>query len=190
MARLMLEIKKTSKLKHKGIKYSNFKGGQYCPHCNKPVFMQKYWGYSGSDWDVKIKPCPHVIYIWEESSGGSRFWKVRPDFGKRYIQSLINSPKYFKKLSQPQTYALKQNEIASFATGTFKCTSLIGQRVGGFGWDIPSESHSELLPDDMVIYDTDKFSTNVYVGMQRDSRRINIAVTPEMFQLPSFQELK
>ena len=168
---------------HQGIMHLSFSGELYCPFCNKLLFRKSFWNYSGAEWDVKVKSCPHVIYIWEESGGGSRFWKVRPDFGSKYIQDITKSPRYKEILQRPQTYPLKLNEIGPFATGTFSCDGLIGSRVGDFGWNIPSVSHPKVLPRGTVVYETGFYPKKVYVGLPAESRCVNIAICPINYQL-------
>jgi hypothetical protein len=176
--------------RHHGIKNFRFAGELYCPHCKKVVFRQAYWSFSGADWDEKIKPCPHVIYIWEENVGGSRFWKVRPDFGSKYIQDITKSPKYKKKLQRPQVYPLKLNEIGLFAKGTFSCDGLIGSRVGEFGWNIPSVSHPKALPGGTAVYETSFYPKKVYVGLPAESRSISIAINTEDYHLVDMSEFQ
>jgi hypothetical protein len=175
---------------HHGFMHFVFSGELHCPFCDRLAFRQAYWSYSGADWDEKIKPCPHVIYIWEENVGGSRFWKVRPDYGSEYIQDITKSPKYIEKLQLPQTYPLKLNEIGPFATGTFSCDGLIGSRVGEFGWNIPSISHPKVLPSGTVVYETSFYPKKVFVGLPAESRSISIAICAEDYHSVGMSEIQ
>jgi len=125
---------------HLGIKYCYFDDELYCPVCGLELYCHNAY----DNRQPKRESCPHLLYFWEETHLGGHFFFVRPDFGKKFIVTLLKSEYYEKYLQNPHRNRphrnrgsfhhprpLKNNDIGLFASGAFSSEDplYIGSKV-------------------------------------------------------------
>jgi hypothetical protein len=122
----------------------------FCPHCGVKIVTFE---------EGLLRSCPHLVYIYAWDDDEIRFDMVRPDFGRSFIKTLLDTTEY-KVLLQFMIGPLSDSDQEEFMEGEFSQHDSIGVKVAGYCIRFPENLFPELLAPETVIF----FISHYYGG--------------------------